>query len=117
MAVAPGPDRESGPILNDGPVSFLSDLFGRGDERTASDLHQRATKEYVQSVITLVRLVRVLLIVILALFAISFVIGIASLGTGAAEKIALLALIAGCIFAAAQISKSATRTRERLQRR
>jgi hypothetical protein len=66
-------------------------------------------------VITLVRLLRVLLILVLALVTISFVIGIGSSATGAAEKLVLLALIAGCIFVAAQVSKFATRTRERLQ--
>jgi hypothetical protein len=66
---------------------------------------------------TLVRLLRVLLILVLALVTISFVIGLGGSATGAAEKLVLLALIAGCILVAAQVSKSATRARERLQRR
>lgn len=66
---------------------------------------------------TLVRLFEVLVILVLAVFVISLVIGIGSAGTGAAEKFVLLALVAGCIFVAAQVSKLATRTRERLPRR
>jgi UPF0716 family protein affecting phage T7 exclusion len=68
-------------------------------------------------VITLVRLVRLLLILVLALVTISFVIDIGSSATGAAEKLVLLALIAGCFFVAAQVWKLATRTRRQLQRR
>ena len=68
-------------------------------------------------VIALVRMVRVVLIVVLALFTISLVIGIGSSESGAAEKLVMLALIAGCIVAAVQISKFATRTRGRIQRR
>jgi hypothetical protein len=59
----------------------------------------------------------VLLILVLTLVAISSVIGIGGSGTGAVEKLALLALIAGCILVAALVSKFATRTVERLQRR
>ena len=66
--------------------------------------------------LTLVGLVRVLLILVLALFTISLVIGIGSPGTGAVEKVALLALIVGCIVVAAQVSKWATKARERSSR-
>ena len=62
---------------------------------------------------TLVRLTVALLILVLAAFTISLVIGIGGAGTGAAEKLVLLALVAGCIFAAAQVSKLAARTRIR----
>jgi hypothetical protein len=65
----------------------------------------------------LIRLVRILLILVLALLTIAFVIALGRAETGAAEKLALLALIAGCIFLAAQVSKIATRTRGRIQRR
>lgn len=67
--------------------------------------------------IMLVHLARVLLIVVLALVAISSVIGIGGSATGAVEKLVLLALIAGCIFAAALVSTFATRMAARLQRR
>ena len=67
--------------------------------------------------IMLVHLARVLAILVLALVAISSVIGIGGSATGAVEKLVLLALIAGCIFVAALVSKFATRTVERLQRR
>jgi aspartate aminotransferase-like enzyme len=53
----------------------------------------------------------------LALVTVSFVIGIGSSATGAVEKVVLSALIVGSIVVAAQVSKFATRTRERLQRR
>lgn len=66
---------------------------------------------------TFVRLVEVLVILVLALFTISLAIGIGSPATGATEKPVLLALVAGCIFVAALVSKLATRTRERLPRR
>ena len=67
--------------------------------------------------IMLVHLARVLLILVLALVAISSVIGIGGSATGTVEKLVLLALIAGCIVVAALVSKLATRTVERLQRR
>ena len=67
--------------------------------------------------LTLVHLMRILLILVLALLTITLVIAIGGTETGPAEKLALLALIAGCIFLAAQASKLATRTRGRIQRR
>jgi membrane associated rhomboid family serine protease len=70
-----------------------------------------------QRVITLVRLARVLLILFIAFFTVSFVIGLGSRDTGAVEKVALLALIAGCVFLAAKVSTLATKTQSRLQRR
>lgn len=65
----------------------------------------------------LVHLARGLLILVLALVTVSSIIGIGGSATGAVEKLVLLALIAGCIFVAALVSKFATRTVERLQRR
>jgi hypothetical protein len=65
----------------------------------------------------LVRLVQILLILVLALLTIALVIALGRAETGAAEKLALLALIAGCIFLAAQVPKIATKTRRRIQRR
>lgn len=44
-----------------------------------------------------------MLILLLAAFAISFVIGVGSSDTGAMEKVALLALIAGCVVLAAKV--------------
>lgn len=64
----------------------------------------------------MVRLARVLLILLLAALAISFVIGVGDSKTGAVEKVALLALIAGCVVLAAKVSTFAARAQERLQR-
>jgi hypothetical protein len=52
----------------------------------------------------------------LAIFVISFVIGVGSSETGAVEKVALLALLAGCVALAAKVSTLAARAQERLQR-
>ena len=59
---------------------------------------------------------RALLILLLATFVISFVIGVGSSETGAVEKVALLALIVGCVALAAKVSTFAARAQERLQR-
>ena len=67
--------------------------------------------------LTLVHLMRILLTLVLALLTIAFVVAIGRAETGPAENLALLALIAGCIFLAAQASKLATRTRRRVRRR
>jgi Ca2+/Na+ antiporter len=67
-------------------------------------------------VITLVRLARVLLILFIAFFTVSFVIGLGTPKTGAIEKVVLLALIAGCVFLAAKVSRLATKAQMRLQR-
>jgi hypothetical protein len=64
----------------------------------------------------LIRLVRVLLILVLAAFALSFIVGIGTQETGAVEKVVLLALIAGCVFAAAQVTKLASRLQARIPR-
>jgi hypothetical protein len=65
----------------------------------------------------LIHLMRILLILVLALLTLAFVIAVGRAETGPAEKLALLALIAGCIFLAAQVPKIATRLRGRIQRR
>jgi hypothetical protein len=67
-------------------------------------------------VITLVRLARVLALLLLAVLAVSLVIGLGTSGTGAIEKVVLLALMAGCIYLAAKVSTFAARAQARLQR-
>lgn len=66
--------------------------------------------------ITLVRLIRVALILVLALFAVSFVMGIGTSTTGWVEKLALLGLIAMCVYLAARVSFLAERVQTRLRR-
>jgi hypothetical protein len=67
-------------------------------------------------VIALVRLARVLVLLLLAFFTVSLVIGVGTSATGVIEKVVLLALIAGCVVAAAKVSTFATRAEARLQR-
>jgi hypothetical protein len=64
----------------------------------------------------LVRLARVLALLLLAVFTVSLVIGLGTSDTGVIEKVVLLALIAGCVFLAAKVSRFATRAQARLQR-
>ena len=66
--------------------------------------------------ITVVRLVRILLILVLAALTVAFVVGLGRPEVGAVEKIALLALVAGCVVLAAKISTLASKAQERLQR-
>jgi hypothetical protein len=66
--------------------------------------------------VLMIRLGRVLLILALAVFALSFIVGIATPETGAVEKVVLVALFAGCVLAAAQVTKLASRLRERVPR-
>jgi hypothetical protein len=66
--------------------------------------------------VVLIRLVRVLLIMVLAVFAVSSIVGIATPETGAVEKAVLVALFAGCVFAAAQVTHLASRLHERVPR-
>jgi hypothetical protein len=68
-------------------------------------------------VIAIVRVARVLLIIALALMAISFVIGVGTPSTGPVEKIALLLLIGGCVYAAAKVTAVTEWVVERLARR
>jgi hypothetical protein len=58
----------------------------------------------------------VLLIVVLAFMAISFVIGIGTSSTGLPEKALLLALIGGCVYAAARVTTLSERIVHRLGR-
>jgi hypothetical protein len=55
-------------------------------------------------VIAVVRVARVLLIIVLALLAVSFVMGVGTTSTGPVEKVVLLLLIGGCVYAAAKIT-------------
>jgi hypothetical protein len=57
-----------------------------------------------------------MLLLLIATFTVAFVIGVAGSETGAVEKLALLVLIAGCVFLAAKISTLASKAQERLQR-
>jgi len=66
--------------------------------------------------ITMVRLARILLILVLAALTVSFVVGLGRPEVGAIEKVALLALVAGCVVLAAKISTLASKAQERLQR-
>ena len=65
--------------------------------------------------ITVVRLVRILLILVLAALTVAFVVGLGRPEVGAVEKVALLALVAGCVVLAAKISTLASKAQQRLQ--
>lgn len=54
-----------------------------------------------------VRVAQVLLIIMLAVMAVSFVMGVGTTGTGPVEKVVLLLLIGGCIYAGAKVSAAA----------
>ena len=58
-----------------------------------------------------------LILLLLALFSVMLVIGIGSPETGVIEKVALLALIAGCVFLAAKATALATKASAHLQTR
>lgn len=64
----------------------------------------------------LIRVVGALLIMALAVFAISSIVGIATPETGAVEKAVLVALFAGCVLAAAQVTNLASRLQEHVPR-
>lgn len=63
-----------------------------------------------------VGLAKIVLILLLTMFAVAFVVGVARPETGVVEKVALLALVAGCVVLAAKLSSLATKSRNRLQR-
>ena len=63
---------------------------------------------------TIIRVARVLLILVLALLAVSFIMGLARPETGLAEKVALVGLVAACVFLAAKVTDWATRLRGRV---
>ena len=65
----------------------------------------------------LLRLLWVAFVLVLALVSLSFVIGIGTPGTGPVEKVALLGLIALCLYLAARSNAFVTRWQARLQRR
>ena len=65
--------------------------------------------------IRLVRLARVLVTLVLAVFVISFIAGVARPETGVIEKVVLVALIAGCIFLAAQVATWSASLQARLR--
>lgn len=71
----------------------------------------------VSRVIAVVRVARVLLMLVLALLAISFVMGVGTSSTGPAEKVALVLLIGGCVYAAARITVASEWLAHRLARR
>ncbi|MFC7494275.1 MULTISPECIES: hypothetical protein [unclassified Nocardioides] len=54
---------------------------------------------------TVVRATRFLLIVVLAMLAISFVMSLGTSNTGWLEKVVLLLLIGGCVYAAAKVTR------------
>jgi sterol desaturase/sphingolipid hydroxylase (fatty acid hydroxylase superfamily) len=54
---------------------------------------------------TLVRATRVLLILMLAMLVISLVMAVAASDTGLLEKVVLLLLIGGCLYAAARVTE------------
>ena len=58
----------------------------------------------VVSMVAVLRVARVLIILLLAFMVISLVMGIGTSSTGVFEKIVLLALIAGCVFASAKVT-------------
>jgi hypothetical protein len=71
----------------------------------------------VAGVIAVVRVARVLLIIVLALMAISFVMGVGTTSTGPVEKVVLLLLIGGCVYAAAKVTSLTEWLVHRLVRR
>lgn len=72
-------------------------------------------RRIVEQVITVVRLARVVLLLVLAVITVSLVIGLARLETGAAEKVVLLALIAGYVLLAAKITTWETRMEKHIR--
>jgi hypothetical protein len=66
--------------------------------------------------ITVVRWARVLALLVIAALIVSLVVALGTSDTGAAEKVVLLVLIAGCLALAATVSTGAAKARERLRR-
>ena len=85
----------------------------RADDRAFPSTPRGRT---VSKVIAVVRVARVLLIIVLALLVISFVMGVGT-STGSVEKLALLLLIGGCVYAAAKITTVSEWLAHRLARR
>jgi hypothetical protein len=68
-------------------------------------------------VIAVVRVAQVLLIIVLALITVSFVMAVGSTNTGAVEKVVLILLIGGCVYAAARVTAATEWLVHRLARR
>lgn len=77
----------------------------------------RARGRNVTGVVAAVRLARVLVILVLAFMAISFVMSIGTASTGALEKVVLLALVAGCVYASAKVTDVTKWAVQRLENR
>ena len=69
----------------------------------------------VTNMTTVVRATRVLLILMLAVLAVSFVMALGTASTGFVEKVVLLVLIGGCVYAAAKITALSERMVQRLR--
>jgi hypothetical protein len=65
---------------------------------------EQLCRAYLLRVVTIVRLARVLLIAALACMAISFVIALSTSETGPVEKLVVLGLLGGCVYAAARVT-------------
>jgi hypothetical protein len=66
--------------------------------------------------ITLIRVARVV-VLLLAAIAVSMVVAVARPETGAVEKVALAALVAGCFTLGVAVNRGATSLSERIARR
>lgn len=64
---------------------------------------------------TVVRMTRVLLILMVAMLTISFVTALGSSNTGLVEKVVLLILIGGCVYATAKVTSLSEWLVRRLQ--
>jgi hypothetical protein len=64
---------------------------------------------------TVVRATRVVLIVLLAMLAVSFIMALGTSNTGLLEKVVLLLLIGGCVYAAAKVTRLSDRMVQRLR--
>ena len=89
----------------------------RADGRAAECSQAVLVRRTVLRVIAVVRVVRVLLILVLGCLAISFVMAIGTGGTGILEKVVLLVLIAGCVYAAAKVTILSEKAVRRLEHR
>jgi hypothetical protein len=90
-------------------------------EHSVIGLHRpfprRTVRRTVVMVIALVRVARVLLILVLACMTISFVMGIGTGSTGVLEKVVLLGLVGGCVYAAAKVTTLSEWAVRRLEHR
>jgi hypothetical protein len=93
--------------------AWLVAVFHRAHERLLGG----SSREYRESMVTLVRAARMVLLLLLALVTVSLVIGLGSPVSGPVEKVALVALIAGCIFLAAKLPSLTSAVERRLHHR